>query len=561
MEEKSEGALKTNAGHQSTTAQNGSNFGDANPTDLLEEQLKKAEETLRDLQALKTKLEEEKKHSQKAKDEEEKANVTKLRDENKKLKEEINSLKEVISSLKEDLSTTAEQFQSKVASSLKKLDAAKVELDAPKNTESIKEDQPAPSTNQPADVIHPNTNESTASPIVPEPASATAAPSEPDIREEKAIEDELSEYEKIKQELEALERDNVLLGGDSTPIPSTPALNVPATTAQSAAVPVVAPASGQTTASVQPVANITPTTPESAPAVKPQDSPSGFWGDKQITPPKEKAPKTNKQKFAFLKKINLPKKSEGKSKKSKDEAKNTKKEEIKPGAPGGKLAIKAAGIVMIVIAAGVAYQMANAENLRSSYTNQVKNAMTSIPAQTDPTETPDTPDEFAKQPIEARYKEAFADIPFDSTVWKTYNDPDYGIKIDYPENTSHQLRPTGSNNIWFLRKSGYLVKIERFDSDKSLEQFYTDLKTDVKYRIESSNVQGVPAMHLIQDEYLPIRGNIFLVKVDNYIYKIWYQTYAAGENPDDEKRVKRMMDSLRITVSSGSDKPSKHQQD
>ena len=103
----------------------------------IEKQLKKAQNTLLDLQSLKEKLELERERSaEREKQEQERINAKKLKEENKQLKDElkdyqgeINSLKGIIASLKDDLVSTTATLQSKVADSLKILESAESKID------------------------------------------------------------------------------------------------------------------------------------------------------------------------------------------------------------------------------------------------------------------------------------------------------------------------------------------------------------------------------------------------------------------------------------------------
>lgn len=217
---------------------------------------------------------------------------------------------------------------------------------------------------------------------------------------------------------------------------------------------------------------------------------------------------------------------------------NSEERKSKGTGGAGKLLVRAAIFILVIAAGGIAYRVNNAENLRQMYTSKAKESVESAKVK-------DTPDGFNNIDPEVKYREAYADLPFADTVWTSYKDGDLGIVLEYPKNTSFRLKPVGSSNLWFLRKDGYLLKVEKIETDQSLQQYSESITSTVKYTVEAANVRNHDTLHLILDDNLPVRGNVYLVKMDgNIIYKIWYKTYAPNENVDDEQRVKRMLDTL-----------------
>lgn len=208
---------------------------------------------------------------------------------------------------------------------------------------------------------------------------------------------------------------------------------------------------------------------------------------------------------------------------------------------GGKIAIAAAAAIILVVGIGLFFKIRNAEQLRQIY---ISKATENVATASENSNKSEVPDEFANLDPEKKYKEAYADLPFDQSAWATYSDPDLGITIQYPNNTSYRLKPVGSANIWFLRKNGYLLKIEKLPGQQSLGEVRDGITTNVKYKSEDAIVRGNSTIHLILEDDLPVKGNIYLTSFNGAIYKIWYKTYAPGENPDDEQRVKKMLDSL-----------------
>lgn len=231
-----------------------------------------------------------------------------------------------------------------------------------------------------------------------------------------------------------------------------------------------------------------------------------------------------------------------KKKRAKEEEKEEHHKDIKADTKSGGLLMKTAVLFVILFLGGVTYQFINAEKTRKVYIQQVK---TQVKGASD-SQVDETLPDFAKTGPEERYKEAYTDLPFDQTNWVNYNDPELGIKIDYPNNTSNKYTPVYSVNVWFLRKNGYLMKMEKDPTTLSLDKFVANYKTDVKYTTEKTILKGFPAIHMIQNEYLEVRGNIYFVKAGDNIYTIWYKTFTMGENTDDEQRVKEMLASLEF---------------
>lgn len=208
----------------------------------------------------------------------------------------------------------------------------------------------------------------------------------------------------------------------------------------------------------------------------------------------------------------------------------------------GKMAIKTAVVILILFSGLVAYKLKNADQLRESYMSKAKeNVVQAGKASNAP------PAGFSDLPVEERYKEAYAEVRYEDTIWTEYNDSDLGVKLKYPQNATYRVKPIGSNNLWFLRKNGYLLKIERIDTEQTLEEMAISVSGDISYKQESLEVKDNPTIHMILQETLPVMGNIYLVKVDATIYKVWYKTFVSGESPDDEQRLKTLLDTLEFT--------------
>ncbi len=224
-----------------------------------------------------------------------------------------------------------------------------------------------------------------------------------------------------------------------------------------------------------------------------------------------------------------------------DEEKDHHKEHGKGMSGLGKMAVKAAVVVLILFAGVVAYKIKNADQLRESYMSKAKeNVSQAGKASNAP------PAGFSDLPVEERYKEAYADVTYENTVWAEYNDSDLGVKLKYPQNATYRVKPIGSNNLWFLRKNGYLLKIERIDTEQTLEEMAVATSANINYKQETLTIKDSPTIHMILQETMPVMGNIYLVKVDSSIFKVWYKTFAPGEAPDDEQRLKTLLDSLEF---------------
>ncbi len=217
------------------------------------------------------------------------------------------------------------------------------------------------------------------------------------------------------------------------------------------------------------------------------------------------------------------------------------KEEKHKGGGIGKLAIRAAVILLLATSGVVAFKLKNADQLREMYTSKATEAVKQAAEQTSK-----APDGFSSSPAEQKYAEAYTEASFENTLWTEYNDSELGIKLVYPQNTSFRLKPVGSVNLWFLRRNGYLLKVERIETEQSVDEMAKNISEQVDYKLESMNIQNYSTIHMILQENLPVRGNMYLVKVDNTIFKIWYKTFLPGEDPDDEKRVRKMLDSLQF---------------
>ncbi len=570
----------------------------------IEEQLKKAQDTLDELQSLKVKLEEDRlKKQQEEKKQQELLDAVKVNEENTKLKTEmknyqgeVNSLKDIIASLKDDLIKSTDQLQQKVTNSLKILEEAEAGLKSqnlnitvstsPKTEEPTPAPTPSPEPQAAPEPVHVASEPAPAeSPIIPVVTTETAASLKTASAEEIAqaqedaesisIEQELDEYKKIKEELSALE------DGD-TPLEKSEVNNVITSTPIKEAmdeehIPIPSDNPPQKTADgnipIPVKVNITPATPvKSVEEAEPIETPE--------TPTKTEEKKEEKKKkgFLFFKKKNKPaaihqikpepKKEESEeekpSKKGKlihlfkrkhkikkeAEASHSNKDDGRPANPkadsaSGGLLMKTAVLLLILFIGGIGYQIKNADKVRKVYIDQVKGEVKG--ASTSKTIVGQDGTEINNTSPEDRYKEAFTDEPFENSNWVTYENPELGFKIEYSKNTSNLYQPLDSTSTWFLRKNGYLVKIDKITTEQTLEEYQASQKSGIDYKVENATFAGQPALLLTLNEYMEVQGNYYLVKNGSDLYKIWYKTFAPGEEVDDEQRVQRMIGSFNFT--------------
>ncbi len=614
----------------------------------IENQLKKAQGTLLDLQNLKEKLEKErKKNLAKTNEDKERINAEKLKEENLILKAdlknyhyEINSLKHIIASLKDDLIFSSSQLQSKVADSLKILEEAEskierkshlvkevekkskdvhkleevveleknIEIDKtpekeeketeePENKspeeavleahraaeieDSIKnsagekvsekiEEAPAaiatkeetteskpvdkttaetkdePAAGQPEKEEEKNEEKKAETPEAKEEVAKVEEAPEEEIKTEEQptqleqkpettaenaavkneVDAELNEYEKIKMELEALENGFM------------PNNNI----AQTAAAPAVKiewngndPYPGKKPKKFlglfpmgnkkQKKENLKSTSDTTVNTIEQKN------GEKET--PKETEPEAPVQKPA-------PAQADGKKQKQiKIEEKNDKE---KIGGLG-KTAVKAAVVLLIFVSAYFTYQIKNAGQLREAYVSQARQNR-NIAIENSGSSDSKAYDLMSKPP-EERYKEAYADLPFENTIWDMYTASDLGISFTYPKNTSNKLQQVGSNNIWIIRKDGYLFKAQKIITETSLEQYVSNLKPQITYKVEATEWKGKIAVKLTPDENIPIMGTTYLIQSNGFILELWFKT-IDDNNTDDQKRLEKMIDSFEF---------------
>ncbi|KKR28069.1 MAG: hypothetical protein UT60_C0028G0004 [candidate division CPR2 bacterium GW2011_GWD2_39_7] len=396
-----------------------------------------------------------------------------------------------------------------------------------------------------------------------------AAPQDNDI-----IEEDFSKYEQIKKELEDLEKDDPLTNqifdspalkdsAAENPAPNIEASNQTETlpTGQTQTFEQTPNSPLQPEISASPTPNSTnpfpPNNPSNIPNIEGKDEKKkpfflirlllfpfkllGFGKKKEVSSAPAAAPvttaapttpqnteATKKGRFGFLKR----------------EKKEKEKSPLKMESKGGMPFIKTAILFLLLFAGGITYQISNADKTRETYIAQVKG----IHTQNEEAEKTGV-NPFKKEDPEKRYVEAFTKLPFDKTLWQVYEDRGRGFKVNYPKNTSFKLNSNENNIVWFLRYNGYLLSVEVVPTELSMEDYWNSLKSNIDYKKEPTVLKNNPALHLKLNERMDVKGNYYLIKKGSSIYKIWYKTFIPGEDPDDEKRVKDMLESLEITGS------------
>lgn len=139
----------------------------------------------------------------------------------------------------------------------------------------------------------------------------------------------------------------------------------------------------------------------------------------------------------------------------------------------------------------------------------------------------------------------YAEVAFDDSQWKNFNDPIYGIAFDYPENVVEKQK--NGNGVAFLRKDGFLFKFQQIITPDTLEQYWNKNKDDGEiYTAVETKFRGRDAVSLSLKEKTDYSGNRYLVKVGDGILDIWYTTDDVHFNEDDIKRTKRIIDSINF---------------
>jgi len=154
----------------------------------------------------------------------------------------------------------------------------------------------------------------------------------------------------------------------------------------------------------------------------------------------------------------------------------------------------------------------------------------------------------AASPSPDEYAASFADLPFSATKWSTVNSTDFGIKFDYPSNTSNFVTTIGGDNMWVLRHNGYLMKITRIESTDSLSAWWQINQSSYNTNelpAVTTTFKGQPALYVESKQKDTTSGSSYFVKQANNILQIWVKDEAA--TTDDGQRLTHMIDTFTFT--------------
>lgn len=141
-----------------------------------------------------------------------------------------------------------------------------------------------------------------------------------------------------------------------------------------------------------------------------------------------------------------------------------------------------------------------------------------------------------------------ADVPFEQTIWETLKEPNFGIQLQYPANTTKLLKT--DSNITFLRKDGYIFKVQRIETALSPEEYWKQVKaTSLNYNDTKTQFLNREALFLELNDVTDYPGNRFLVKEGNFIFDFWYATENEMFTNDDIRRAKYMLDTVNLGAS------------
>jgi hypothetical protein len=136
-------------------------------------------------------------------------------------------------------------------------------------------------------------------------------------------------------------------------------------------------------------------------------------------------------------------------------------------------------------------------------------------------------------------------VSFEETIWETYRDEFLGFQVKYPGNATDLLHTGGTTT--FLRKDGYIFKMQRIYTDKTLDEYWKDTQDDgLEYEAEKTKLWFNDAIHLKLIEDVEFPGNRYLVKSKEHIFDLWYATPSKHFNEDDIKRVEHMLESVKF---------------
>jgi len=144
-----------------------------------------------------------------------------------------------------------------------------------------------------------------------------------------------------------------------------------------------------------------------------------------------------------------------------------------------------------------------------------------------------------------KYAQSQADIPYSQTIWDTFKDPTVGIEVNYPQNTVNVVKTESS--LTFLRKNGYIFKIQIYETAFDIDEYWKSVKANnLNYNVKKTTFRDEPALFLELEDITEFPGDRYIVKLNDYIYDIWYATYSKNLSDDDVKRVDIMLNSFKF---------------
>jgi len=139
-----------------------------------------------------------------------------------------------------------------------------------------------------------------------------------------------------------------------------------------------------------------------------------------------------------------------------------------------------------------------------------------------------------------------SNVTFEESVWSEFKDVQFGVLLQYPKNAVKAIRT--DSNITFIRKTGYLFKIQRIETSLTAEEYWKQIKaTSLNYTSTADKFKNKPALKLELEDMTDYPGDRYLVKDGDFIYDIWYATPSNNFSKDDIQRTEKMLASLSLT--------------
>jgi hypothetical protein len=138
-----------------------------------------------------------------------------------------------------------------------------------------------------------------------------------------------------------------------------------------------------------------------------------------------------------------------------------------------------------------------------------------------------------------------SNVTFEESVWTEFNDPQFGIILQYPKNAVKAIRT--DSNVTFIRKTGYLFKVQRIETSLTVDEYWKQIKaTSLNYSSKADKFKNKTALKLELEDMADYPGDRYLVKEGDFIYDIWYATPSNNFSKDDIQRAEKMLSSLSI---------------